>query len=435
MEDAALRSAIDVYARGMLAAGKFSPAGMVEALSPAMRVSGCRTRPFPGKAGKSRILILRDDAAGDFVLFSPVLREVRRIYPEAEITLVTSPRNHALAELCPYVDHVVLGQEAADMNDLPALFGVALRLAERLRQTYGPFDLAFCPRIGICSVSLIVAYLTGARERVGWTQERVNTQGEVVRNGWDVLLTESVPFPMLPLHDVDRNLLMLEHLLRCPVANRALEVWISSEDAASAEAVLAPLAAAGLRRVYAVAAAASLPMKQWPPERYAQVLARIAAEEPDAGFALLGGPADAAAADVVAAALGTRCVALAGKVSFRVSAAVLARCALYIGDDTGLMHIAAAVHVPVLSVNCFPASLPFTTLSIPVRFAPYRVPSVTVVPRAARDGCDDSWRYGCSHAREPHCILGVSPEVVYAAYRALVSRAQAGEQKPLIFKA
>lgn len=395
MEDAALRSAIDVYARGMLAAGKFSPAGMVEALSPAMRVSGCRTRPFPGKAGKSRILILRDDAAGDFVLFSPVLREVRRIYPEAEITLVTSPRNHALAELCPYVDHVVLGQEAADMNDFPALFGVALRLAERLRQTYGPFDLAFCPRIGICSVSLIVAYLTGARERVGWTQERVNTQGEVVRNGWDVLLTESVPFPMLPLHDVDRNLLMLEHLLRCPVANRALEVWISSEDAASAEAVLAPLAAAGLRRVYAVAAAA----------------------------------------DVVAAALGTRCVALAGKVSFRVSAAVLARCALYIGDDTGLMHIAAAVHVPVLSVNCFPASLPFTTLSIPVRFAPYRVPSVTVVPRAARDGCDDSWRHGCSHAQEPHCILGVSPEAVYAAYRALVSRVQAGEQKPLIFKA
>lgn len=435
MEDAALRSAIDVYARGMLAAGKFSPAGMVEALSPAMRAAGCRTRPFPGRAGKSRVLILRDDAAGDFVLFSPVLREVRRLYPEAEITLVTSPRNHELAELCPYVDHVVLGQEAADLNDFPALFGVAMRLAERLRQTYGPFDLAFCPRIGICSVSLIVAYLTGARERVGWTQERVNTQGEVVRNGWDVLLTEAVPFPMLPMQDVDRNLLLLEHLLRLPIADRTLEVWYSAEDEEAAEAALAPLLSSGLRRVYAVAAAASLPMKQWPPERYARVLARIAVEEPDVGFALLGGPADAAAAGVIAATLGRRCVALAGKVSFRVSAAVIARTQLYIGDDTGLMHLAAAAHVPVLSVNCFPASLRLVPLSIPVRFTPYGVPSVTVVPRAARDGCDDFWRHGCSHDQEPHCILGVSPEAVYAAYRTLVSRVQAGEQKPLVFKA
>lgn len=456
----------DAYTRTMLASGQFRAEDLVAALEPAFEAARCRVRPRPGDAWRPRILVLRDDAAGDFVLFSPVLRELRRVYPSAEMTLVVSRRNGALARLCPYVDVVVEEQEMPAA--FPEMFKQCLLLARFLREfcreeahvphpgqtprfvafppqdgvrcqvepfAHGTYDLVFCPRMGVRSHTLLTAYLTGARLRVGWSQDREDASGKVVALGWDCLLTKPVVFPMLPLHDVDRNLFLLEEWLGLPVVDRRLEVWCGHEDVAAAEAALAPLYAVGLRRVYAVAAAASLPMKQWPPEWYAKVLARIAAEEPDVGFALLGGPADAAAADVVASALGERCVVLAGQVSFRVSAAVIARTQLYIGDDTGMMHLAAAAHVPVLSVNCFPASLQLTPLSIPVRFTPYRVPSVTVMPRVARDGCNDYWRHGCSHEGEPHCILEVSPAAMYAAYHTLVSRVQAGEQRPMIFKA
>ena len=47
--------------------------------------------------------------------------------------------------------------------------------------------------------------------------------------------------------------------------------------------------------------------------------------------------------------------------------------------------IAAAAKLPILQVNCFPANLPMTPVSIPARFAPYKVPSVTVFPEKALD--------------------------------------------------
>ena len=56
----------------------------------------------------AEILVIRDDAAGDFVIFSPFLRELRRIYKGARITVVTSSINHDLAVFYPYIDNIEL---------------------------------------------------------------------------------------------------------------------------------------------------------------------------------------------------------------------------------------------------------------------------------------------------------------------------------------
>lgn len=443
--EARLSAAIARYADSLAEKKTFVPAELVAALEPVLQSLGLRQRMRPAAASPARILIVRDDAAGDFVLFSPVLREIRRLYPAAHITLVVSPRNEGLAVHCPYVDEIYVEREAYPADDAVAAFPAVMALAAKLRALSDrPFDLAFTPRIGILSPSLLVAYLTGARERVGWSQDRLDSNQRLCRMGWDALLTVAVPFEQVPLHDVDRNLFLLEHLVRLPIADRRIEIWTTKEERREARRLLSPIAAAHGRKYYAVACGASLPMKMWPPEYYGWLLAQIATQEKDACFVLLGGPGDCKAAAICQRTFGqqlaspskhgTRIVNLTGKVPFAESAALVQACQTYIGNDTGLMHVAAAAGLPVLSVNCFPASLQPEVLSIPVRFTPYHVPSVTVVPREARDGCADRWRHGCSHQNEAHCILGVRPEAALAAWGMLQDRTRAGNILPMMLR-
>ena len=111
----------------------------------------------------------------------------------------------------------------------------------------------------------------------------------------------------------------------------------------------------------------------------------------------------------------------------------MSMCNIYVGNDTGLMHIAAACKLPVLTVMCFPSSMPFTSLSIPIRFRPYMVPSVIVLPATSKGTeCHNRHAHGCVHVDEPHCILNVSVEAMKAGYTALLQRVSNGINKLLI---
>ena len=412
--------------------GDFVPQDFVTALEPLYRELGYRTRHGDGQS----ILIVRDDAAGDFVCFSAFLRECRRLYPKAHITLLISGRNAGLTECCPYVDERILNTSLE--LDIPQ--GVPhrelLQTAEFAFRALLPrhFDLAFGPRLGIKGQSSVLMYLSGARERVSFTQDRLTPAGTVAHLGWDAFLTEACPFVMEPMHDAERSLSILEYMTRLRIADRSLEVWYVPQHAKRAREALAPLYARGMKRIYAVCPGGSIGMKRWPAERFAAVCHEIMVHEPETGFLLLGGPGDREASARVASALGDRAIDLTGEVPYLVSAAALDLAELYIGDDTSLLHVAAALGKPCLSVNAFPASLPMAAMSIPVRFAPYQVPQVTVLPREARDGCSDSWRHGCSHKDEPHCILGVEPLTVLRGYGALRERIEAGDRRPFFLR-
>ena len=145
----------------------------------------------------------------------------------------------------------------------------------------------------------------------------------------------------------------------------------------------------------------------------------------------MGGPDDAKVGRKLQKALGDRAICLAGKCSYRESAAVMSHLNLYLGNDTGLLHIAVACRLPILSVSCFPASLGLASMSIPVRFAPYMVPSVTCMPAKAADKCHNAFSYGCQENNKPHCILGVTVDLVLKGYGALQQRITEGNLEPM----
>ena len=104
----------------------------------------------------------------------------------------------------------------------------------------------------------------------------------------------------------------------------------------------------------ALAPAAAAPFKEWPPDRFAALARRITATGgplADAPVVMLGGPGDEAVSAAAAASLGReRVIDLTGRLSIVEAGAVLERAGLFVGNDSGLMHIAAAAGAPTLGL-------------------------------------------------------------------------------------
>lgn len=412
---------------------KFSPALMKAHMEEVFQKAGFREKRKADE--RPRILIIRDDAAGDFILFSSFLREVRNIYKEAHITLVTSQRNYSLAQCCPYVDNIELNSTEYKKDD--TLKGVQIAAERAIQYLPYNFDLAFVPRLGTRYYGFVTAFLAGATEVIGFTNDRVNPfTGEVHKALWDVFSTVTVPFEIANISDADRNLQLLEYLIKIPFSEKArrLELWYTNDDSKRAEEILAPLRRDEIKGLLALVPGASIASKRWPIENYKKLVAEILKIDPYLGFVVLGGPDDKEVSEELAEAIGDHAISAAGKCSFRESSALMEKLGGYIGNDTGLMHIAAAAKLPILQVNCFPANLPMTPVSIPVRFAPYKVPSVTVFPAEALDDCDELLAYGCKRINEAHCIASIKVETVLLGYGILKRRIEANDLTPLYLK-
>lgn len=126
-------------------------------------------------------------------------------------------------------------------------------------------------------------------------------------------------------------------------------IWLDDAGQARADAELP-----ADRAVLALSPAASAVFKEWPTERFSELALRLTALDgvlPGAAIALFGGPGDEARAQAVATGLGERTVIdLTGKLDLVEAAACLRRAALFVGNDSGLMHMAAAAGTPTLGL-------------------------------------------------------------------------------------
>ncbi|MFM2042578.1 MAG: hypothetical protein RLY86_1154 [Pseudomonadota bacterium] len=131
-------------------------------------------------------------------------------------------------------------------------------------------------------------------------------------------------------------------------------IWLSAAERAAAERLVpgtGPDGDAG--PVIAIAANAGRPEKVWPTDRFVAAVADLTGADgplPGARVLVAGGPGEEGFTRILTAALGDRAIVTAGAESLLVQAACIARCALYLGNDSGLSHVAAALGVPTVAV-------------------------------------------------------------------------------------
>ena len=287
--------------------------------------------PLPDPARVGRIMVRATNWIGDVVMISPALAALRRRFPGARIEAVAIPRVASCLRSSPDVDEVIaFDREGAD-SGVPGL----LRLARRLRERRYDMAVIFQKAIG----AALAARLAGIPIRIGLDTDR---------RGW--LLTHPVPFTgeLARRH----HLLIFSEVARaagCEIGDPRPSFPIAAGDLAWADGFLRERGAERFTFLVALHVGASKPPRAWHRERFAEAARRVA-ESREAGVVLLGGPGDAADMQAIARSLGDRAIDACGKSTIGGMAALIARCGIFLGNDSGPMHVAGALGLPVVAI-------------------------------------------------------------------------------------
>ena len=368
--------------------------------------------------GKQNVLLFTAGPVGDFILTSPAIREVRRIYPQAHITLVLDPCNVHIAEHCPYVDEMIIHDSKNDSEFMEHALKVVPQL---LRRRY---DVAFSFKY--FTETLWIMYLSGARARFAFSFFELNESREnklALRRYFDQLATRVFPVRKFGFHILDCFLSVVDGMLGAPVINRELEIWYTPADLNAVKKLMGDLP----HPLYAIAMSARKLRRRYPPEKFAQLVKMILDEEPNATFINLGAGKDSLEiTKIFKESLGEEIfekhvVDLVNKTTYRQSSLVLKFCDMYIGNNTGNMWGACTFKCPVLVVECYPKDLDTGVTDVPRLFGPYHVPAVSVQPEHALPECAENkpyYLYGC-RAETAHCITQIEPATLFKGFKLL----------------
>lgn len=352
-----------------------------------------------------RILVVKLDHIGDWVLCTPFLENLRRNAPRAEISALVLPRVYDLASACPHVDRVVmLGSTHTDTFEISTPRWSDAALFER-DYSERAFDLTIVPRWDAdFEGAARIAAGSSARFVVGFS-ESCTRRERVINRGDDRFYTHVVDDRTVA-HEVEHNLNLIEAMKGC-VTTRRTAVHVSEADQQAANRWLARQFGPYAGPLIALAPFASEPKRELHLRDFAALAQGIAAAA-RCPLIVIGGPADRFRGARLTALLRPEAVSVAGQLSIRETAALIRRCDVLVGVDSGPVHLAAAVGTPVAVLSCHPATGSPSHANSPARFAPWasdRSNLLILQPAAGTPPCRD-----CCTATGPHCILGIDED-------------------------
>jgi len=331
-----------------------------------------------------KILVRATNWVGDAIIALPALRAVRSRFPEAEITILARS----------YVAAIYGNQQVADnMMVVDDKRGLVSELRAQ------KFDVALLLQNAFEAAWL--AWRAGIPERIGYA-----------RDGRGLLLTKSVPVPKpgeIPPHEQYYYLELLRRAgwLDSLPSQSFISLNVPEEKRQRAAEFLLSNGVSHHSLRIAIGAGASYgSAKCWPPERFAELANRLQAQA-QADVILFGTSAEAAVSSAIAAGMHRSPIDLTGKTSINDLPALLSQCHLFIGNDSGAMHVAAAVSLPVVAV--FGPTDPFGTAPV--------TPRCSVLQE--KPYCSPCFLRRCP--TDHRCMTRVTPDAVEAATRQWIS--------------
>ena len=279
-----------------------------------------------------RIVVIRLDRLGDVVLSLPVVQELRKHFPDVYIAMMVRPACVDVVRGHPAIDEVLV----YDKDGLHRSLRATIRFARTVRKAQ--FDTAII--LHPTNRSHCVAWLAGIPMRIGYRR----------KCGW--LLTYRLPHRKQEgaYHE---SLYSLE-LLR-PLGIEAQDpqpfVAIQPEAVHRVEARLTEVGISPTDTIVAVHPSSSSISKRWMPERFAAVADQLATAHGVRICIVAGAESESVrSAQEMAGAMTQPVLNLAGQLSIAESAALLKRSRLLISNDSGPVHLAAAVGTPVVAI-------------------------------------------------------------------------------------
>lgn len=284
---------------------------------------------------RKKILVLRYRFIGDTILTIPFLRNLRRAEPEAEIVWVVAPGSSDVVHGVPYVDELLYWDPVtihADSRGAHRTLSSKLAFIKDLRRRR--FDKVYVLKRSLSSA--IIARLTGAPQRVGFDTEA---------RGF--LLTKRVPYRH-DQHEV-QNFLDVLRADGVPVIDDYLEAWLTDDEKAFAVDYLRSAGVSASDTVIALHPFTANPPRAWHHENFIELANRLQMLY-DAKILIFGGKRDVPLAEMLREGINPEPVMAVGTTTLRQSMALLGRCNMLVCNDSGIMHLAAAMRVPLVAL-------------------------------------------------------------------------------------
>jgi heptosyltransferase II len=291
----------------------------------ALRPRGLKRPPVPSEIRK--ILFIRPDRLGDMVLSTPVLRAIKKGFPLARLTVLASQSNAPLLRYDPYVDEVVIWAQRRK-RVAPIQF---LRQAHRLAKE--GYDVVIDPLPGNDLSTALIAYISGALLRIGFPgygREVFFSRLAGFADGRHMvdLILETARLLGVP---PDRR---LPHIHLLPTEGERADRWLRQQYL-------------GTRPLIGIHPGGYYPSQRWPAEYFAR-LAVVLKRDGVSDIVLLGGADDRELVHMIFDRAGEHLVLFQND-NLRESVALVSRLDLLVCNNSGPLHVAAALNVPTLS--------------------------------------------------------------------------------------
>lgn len=278
----------------------------------------------------NKILVIRVDGIGDLLNSTPALSLLRENYPSAEITVLARPLNASVLIGNPDVDRILVYDRDGKHRGFLAQFQFYRELRRERFQLVVAMQTAMS--------SHLVAFLSGAPYRLGRYQKRFRS---TLTHAW------RGKYPKGDTHEVDRNL-ELVRLICNGKGKRELIFHLLPDEIDTAKSQLTSWDIDSETFLIGIHPGGSSFDKRWPERQYAELADRLA-HCYNATLLLLRGPGEEALTDNIQKAMQSTAITHAPE-TIRELGALLSCCDLVVCNDSGPMHLAAAVDVPTVAI-------------------------------------------------------------------------------------
>jgi lipopolysaccharide heptosyltransferase II len=340
----------------------------------------------------NNVLLLQTSFLGDTVLTLPLIAEIRRRFPVKKLTLLCQPASSELLQDYPAIDQIIIDDKKnADRG------WAGLRAKADALKAKG-FTLALTPHKSLRSALML--YLAQIPCRIGFRQSK----------GWFLFHRRVERDPRR--HDVERNLSILQAFdVRVEDCQRALDLPVSSMIQIAVNRKLTALGASENQLLIGVNPGSVWPTKRWSAAGFAELIVGLK-KQFSCQVLLFGGPEDEMVVEDVQKRCDRAAINLVNQISLRELAAAISRCAVFVTNDSGPMHIAVARKVPTVAIFC--ATTP------ELGFYPYTAKAIVVGSGAACRPCAPHGGRRCPLGTAD-CSEGIHPADVFGAVRRLLN--------------
>lgn len=328
------------------------------------------------------ILIIRLSSIGDIVLTTPLIRAVRTRFPEAQIDFVTKREFAELMQTNPYLNTVYTYDKHSGIQGLFAL-------GQQLRRDHYDVCIDIHKNFRTCLLRFlirparIVTYSKQIIQRILLVKAGLNCYGKILQ----------IP---------ERYLKRLEPLGVVNDGNGP-ELFPTEGHYAKINDIFQQEKLTERELTIGFGPIAAHPLKQWPIERFI-ALGEQLVQHHHARILLFGGPRDVQGVEAIARQIPNAPILLCGKLSLLESTAALKRCALFVGNDTGTVHIASAMKRKVVVL--------FGPTVEEFGFYPYQTQATVICKPLSCRPCTHTGKGKCKIQDTHACMKQISVEEV-----------------------